>query len=135
MSEYLKPLPHPTELTQPFWDGVRAEKLLIQKCSSCGLLRHTPKLWCPECLSDDYTWAQMSGNGEVYSYTIMHRAPATSFQTEIPYAVALVELDEGVKMISNLISCPIEDVKIGMPVKVTYERANDEITLFKFAPR
>ncbi len=134
MSEYQKPLPTPTELTQPFWDGVREEKLLVQKCSGCGTLRHIPKPWCANCLSDDYTWSQLSGKGEVYSYTIMHRAPATSFQTEIPYAVALVELEEGVRMISNLVGVPIEDVKIGMPVKVVYEHVNDEAALFKFAP-
>ena len=134
MSEYEKPLPHPTPLTEPFWDGVREHKLLVQKCDGCAALRQIPKPWCPDCLSQDFTWTQLSGNGQVYSYTVMHRAPATSFQLDLPYVVALVELDEGVRMISNMVGCAPDQVRIGMPVKVVFEDIEDRAALFKFTP-
>jgi uncharacterized OB-fold protein len=135
MNGYQKPLPQPSHLTHPFWDGVRRHELLVQRCSSCGMLRHIPKPWCPDCLSQQFTWAPMNGAGHVYSYTVMHRAPASSFNEELPYVVALVQLDEGVRMISNIVGCSPEDVHIGMPVNVIYEDVTDEISLFKFAPR
>ena len=134
MSEYKKPLPEPTTLTQPFWDGIRQHKLLVQKCASCGKLRHTPKPLCSDCLSQEYTWIPLSGQGQVYSYTVMHRAPASSFEGELPYVVALVELKEGVRMISNLVRCTPQQVRVGMPVHVVYEDVTDQASLFKFAP-
>ena len=134
MSEYLKPLPKPTPLTQPFWDGVREHELRVQKCGSCGKLRHLPKPWCPDCLSEEVTWVPLTGRGQVYTYTVMHRAPAPSFADELPYVVALVELEEGVKMISNVVECPPEQVTVGMPVKVVFEDISDEAAMFKFAP-
>ncbi|MFA7248959.1 MAG: Zn-ribbon domain-containing OB-fold protein [Dehalococcoidia bacterium] len=134
MSEYQKPLPHPTALTQPFWDGVRQHKLLVQKCSSCGKLRHIPKPWCANCLSQECTWVPLSGRGQVYSYTVMHRAPHTSFTPDVPFAVALIELEEGVRMISNIVGCPYDQVRVGMPVRVVYEDIDDQAALFKFTP-
>ena len=134
MSEYTKPLPEPSTLTKPFWDGVKQHKLLVQKCSSCGKLRHVPKPLCPDCLSQEYTWAPLSGRGQVYSYTVMHRAPATSFEGDLPYVVALVELQEGVRIMSNIVHCPPDRVKVGMRVRVVYEDVTPEVSLFKFAP-
>lgn len=134
MAEYNKPLPEPTELSKPFWEGVRQHKLLVQKCSSCGQMRHTPKPLCSSCLSQEHTWVPLSGQGRVYTYTVMHRAPAPGFQEEVPYAVALVELEEGIRMFSNIVGCSPAEVRVGMPVKVVYERVSDETTLFKFAP-
>ncbi|MDO8749948.1 MAG: Zn-ribbon domain-containing OB-fold protein [Dehalococcoidia bacterium] len=134
MSEYQKPLPEPTPLSQPFWEGVRQHKLLVQKCASCSKLRHTPRPLCPSCLSQEFTWAPLSGQGQVYSYTVMHRAPAPGFQEELPYVVALVELKEGVRMISNVVGCTPQQVRVGMPVKVVYEDINDKASIFKFAP-
>ena len=134
MSEYTKPIPEPTTLTQPFWDGVKQHKLLVQKCASCDKLRHTPKPLCPDCLSQEFTWAPLSGQGQVYSYTVMHRSPAPSFDGELPYVVALVELNEGVRMISNMVGCTPQEVRVGMPVKVVYEDVTDQTSIFKFAP-
>lgn len=134
MSEYEKPIPRPTPLTQPFWDGVRAHELRVQKCSGCGALRHLPKPWCPDCLSAEHTWVSLSGRGQVYTYTVMHRAPHTSFQGDLPYVVAFVELEEGVRMISNLVGCPPEQVRIGMSVQAVYEEITPEMSLFKFSP-
>ena len=134
MTQYNKPLPEPTPLSKPFWDGVRQHKLLVQKCSSCGKLRHIPKPLCSSCLSQEYTWAPLTGRGHVYTYTIMNRAPAVGFQEDLPYAVALVELEGGIRMISNIVGCTPQEVRIGMPVKAVYEDVNDQISLFKFAP-
>ncbi|MSQ22265.1 MAG: Zn-ribbon domain-containing OB-fold protein [Dehalococcoidia bacterium] len=134
MTQYQKPLPEPSSLTQPFWDGVKQHKLLVQKCSSCSKLRHTPKPLCPHCLSQEFTWAPLSGQGQLYSYTVMHRSPAPSFDGDLPYVVALVELKEGIRMISNLVHCPLDKVRVGMPVKVVYEDVTKEASIFKFAP-
>ncbi|MFN8558373.1 MAG: Zn-ribbon domain-containing OB-fold protein [Dehalococcoidia bacterium] len=134
MSDYQKPLPKPTPLTQPFWDGIRQHQVLVQRCDGCGALRHVPKPWCPECLTAACTWTSLSGEGRIYTYTVMHRAPDRAFTDDLPYVVALVEMTEGVRLISNVVGCPPEQVRVGMPVKVVYEDINDAIALFKFAP-
>jgi uncharacterized OB-fold protein len=85
-------------------------------------------------MSQEYTWETLSGKGHVYTYTVMHRAPDPSFQQDVPFVVALVELEEGVRMISNIVHCPWERVCIGMPVEVVYEDIDDDTALFKFAP-
>ncbi len=133
-TEYRKPLPKPTPLSQPFWDGVKKHRLLVQKCTGCGKLRHAPKPFCPSCLSQEYTWAPLSGRGQVYTYTVMHRSPAPGFEEDIPYVVALVELEEGVRMISGIVGCPPDKVRVGMPVKVVYEDVSKEASIFKFSP-
>ena len=130
----MRPVPIPTSVTRRYWDSVNEEALRIPKCRTCGAVHFYPHALCPNCMSPDLDYVPVSGNGTVYSYTIMHRAPATSFQHDIPYAVALVELEEGVRMISNLVGCPIEEVRIGMPVRAVYEDVTPEVTLFKFTP-
>ena len=134
MSEYIKPLPKPSAISKPFWDSVRQHKLTAQQCSACSKLRHLPKPFCPYCLSEEWSWAALSGQGEVYTFTIMHRAPGPGFEQDIPLPVALVELKEGIRMLSNIVGCPPEQIRVGMQVKAVYEDINDQTTLFKFAP-
>ena len=119
--------------TQFFWNGVRSGELLIQRCSSCGELRHPPRPMCPSCRSMDWDTVPASGRGEVYSYVVYHHPLVPPF--EAPYVVALIELEEGVRMISNVVGVDPHEVAIGMPVEVTFEAVDDELTLPLFRPR
>ncbi len=122
------------EFQLPFWEALKEHKLTVQKCSSCSTLRFVPSEICARCGSQEATWAPVSGHGKVYTYTVIHRGPIPAYQADAPYIIAHVELDEGPRMISNLINCDIADVKIGMPVDVTFEDVSDDWTLYKFVP-
>jgi uncharacterized OB-fold protein len=119
---------------KPFWANLREHKLTAQRCNSCGnFFSYPPQGSCPHCLSTDYTWTELSGKGKVYSFVSYHRAWHPSYEGKTPYNVSLVDLDEGPRLISNVIDCPHDQVKIGMPVQVVYED-NEEYTLPKFRP-
>lgn len=136
MSAPQKPLPKADPVTQPFWDSLKREAMELQCCDDCGKYIFYPRGICPHCLSNKLSWKPAKGTGEVHAFTIVHRNPHPAFQGEIPYVVALVELPEGVRMLTNLIDVKAdpEEVKVGMPVEVVYEKASDEITLPKFRP-
>ena len=108
--------------TQPFWDAARDGKLLIKRCSGCGRAFFYPRPFCPRCLSRDVRPQATSGRATVFSFTVNHQAWDPSWET--PYAIALVELDEqpGLRLTTNVVGCPPEDVRIGMPVRVTFEQ-------------
>lgn len=129
-----KPLPTPTSESLPYWEGCRNNQLLIQCCPDCGKFRFYPRAFCPECHSEKSEWVPVSGRGTVFAFTIGHRAPSAAFAPDAPYTVAIIELDEGVRMMSNLVGCPPESVTIGLPVQVFFEVASPEISLPKFRP-
>ena len=135
MAEYQKPVPVPTAESQEYWAGCKRHELLIQRCRSCGRFQFYPRAVCTGCLSQDLEWAKASGRGTVYSYSVVYRAPSKAFAADAPYATAIVELEEGVRMMSNVVGCPPEEVRIGMPVEVVFEDVSDEIALPKFRPR
>lgn len=118
--------------TRFFWDGARAGELRIQRCAKCGALRHPPGPMCPRCHALERDHVTASGHGTVYSYVVHHHPPIPG--REPPFVVALIELDEGVRMVGNLVGCPPADVRIGMPVEVSFERVDDELTLPQWAP-
>ncbi len=118
--------------TRFFWDGTRAGELRIQRCGVCGALRHPPGPMCPRCHAVARDHVKATGRGTVYSYVVHHHPPVPG--REPPFVVALIELDEGVRMVGNLIGCPPSDVHIGMPVQVTFERVDDDLTLPQWAP-
>ena len=132
--EYLKTLPEPSALTKPFWEGCKKHELLVQRCKDCGTLRWVPEEFCPDCLSTNYEWEKMSGEGTIYTFTIMYRAPIPAFKEDIPYVVSFVELKEGPRMMTNIVNCKPDDVKMRMPVRVFFDDVTDEITLAKFEP-
>lgn len=134
MAEYTGPLPRPDNDSAVYWEWARKHKLLLQLCASCKRFRFYPRLTCPFCLDDQFTWEQVSGRGLVYSYTVIHRAPSPAFKAAIPYVLALIELDEGVRMMSNVVECDPAEVRIGMKVEVTFDDITSEITLPKFRP-
>ena len=134
MSSYDKPLPTPTPDSQPFWDACRNGELTCQQCDDCGKIWFPPSRYCPACLSKQNSWVPVSGKGSVYSFTVFRRAYHPGFANQIPYVVALVELDEGPRMMSTLVEVDPEQVRCGTPVQVRFEKATEEITLPMFTP-
>jgi hypothetical protein len=123
-------MPAPNPLTAGFWDAAARRQLVVQRCS-CGRYRHYPQLLCPECHSGDWSWAPVSGRGTVYSYTVTHRAFHPAWADRVPFAVATIDLDEGVRMVSDLPPEDTEEVRIGMPVEVFFDR-QESVTLPRF---
>jgi uncharacterized OB-fold protein/acyl dehydratase len=115
-----------------FWEGVDRHELLIQKCSSCGQLRHPPRPMCPNCQSLEWETVQSAGKGEVFSFIIPHYPQVPMF--EYPYVVAVVALEEGTRFITNVVDIDPHAVEIGMPVQVKFVAVDDELTLPLFAP-
>ena len=128
------PLPQPDEVSAPFWQYCRDGELWAQRCTACGVLRHPPRPTCPACGSTAVEWQMLSGRGKVFTYGVSHQAIHPALEGRIPFTTLIVELDEGVRMTSNLVegSPPVE---IGTPVEVVFERQNDEITLPRFRVR
>lgn len=129
------PLPLPSFEDRPHWDGLRRHEFLIQECADCGALRHPPKPMCQACQSTKERWRKASGRGVVYSYTILHQASHPAWKEKIPYNVVVVALEEGVRVIGNMIDCPNEQIRIGMPVQVAFEDVAEDVTLPRFTPQ
>jgi uncharacterized OB-fold protein len=135
---FSKPLPHITTEAKPFWDAAAQQKLAMQRCQDCHAYIWTPRPACYECGSERLEWAQLSGRGEIYSFTVIRqivgRAASKAFEPDVPYVVAWIDLEEGPRMISNVTGCPVEDVQIGMKVSVEFEQQSAEIWLPRFKP-
>ena len=134
MAEYTKPLPEITAESRPFWEGCKRRQLLVQRCRACGARQHYPRSVCAACWSDDLEWLPSPGRGRVYSFTVTHRTQARGFRDELPYVLAWVELDEGVQVLTNLVGCDPEKVRIGMEVRVTFEDVNADVSIPRFTP-
>ena len=131
-----RPLPAPlTPEARPYWDGLKEGKLMVPRCNACGKPFFYPRVACPHCFADALDWVQASGRGTLYSYTVVHNNAPSAFVADVPYVVAVVELEEGVRMASNLVDCDHAALRCDMPVEVTFERLDDEFTLPKFRPR
>jgi len=128
-------LPRATPETAPYWDGCREGKLMIQRCSSCGHYQFYPRLLCTECMSDQVEWVSARGRGKVLSFTIVRQAISEAYAADVPYVIALIQLDEGPTLMSNVIQSDPERVMMGMPVEVVFETWSEEITVPKFRPR
>jgi uncharacterized OB-fold protein len=120
-------------LTEPFWDAAARAELVRQVCDRCGQSFFTPRLACPRCLSEAWTWTQSSGRGELYSFTVCHRAPQPGF--DIPYVLAIIDLEEGWSMLSNVVDCDAADLQLGAQVEVRWLRLEGGLTLPVFRPR
>jgi uncharacterized OB-fold protein len=126
--------PPETSLTRPFWDATREHRFVLQWCKRCEVPIHYPREACPRCLHADLDWRPASGRGEVYAVSVMHRAGNPLMQDRVPYAVALIDLEEGVRFMSNVVGCPPSQVKVGMPVSITWEALSDGRALPLFEP-
>ena len=119
--------PQPNLETQAFWDAAAEGKLLIKKCNACGEVHFYPRANCPFCFSGDTAWQQASGAGTVYTYSVMRRAP-------VPYAIAYVTLAEGPTMMTNIVDCDLDGIKIGQKVKVVFKPTEGGPPVPCFAP-
>ena len=122
-----RPVPVPNSLTAPFWAAAGRGELVVPECSVCGLRFFVPEPACPRCLSEQWEYVACSGRGTVYSVTVVHRSPGPGFET--PFALAVVDLDEGPALLTHVVGCDPEWVGIGMPVRVLFRRLTDEIVL------
>ncbi|MBV1905442.1 MAG: OB-fold domain-containing protein [Pseudomonadales bacterium] len=127
-----RPLPMPNPTTQPFFDAARDRTLKLQRCPRGGVFFY-PRNRCPCCLADDWEWENLSGKATVYSFTVDRMGHDSNLADRVPYVVAAVELAEGPRMTTNIVGCAPEDVKVGMPVEVSYEDV-DDVTLINFRP-
>ena len=121
MSEVARPEPKSTEYSEGFWAGIRRGELVIQRCTNCERLRHYPQPMCPDCHSVDFDWAPVTGRGVIYSYTVAHRAFHPAWKDDVPYVLATIELEEGVRMLTDLIGIDPNTVKIGQRVEVYFK--------------
>ena len=135
MPELSKPIPAVTPDMREFFAAAREGRLMVQKCDDCGQLRFPAYEICSKCDSTHARWVAVSGRGRVFSFNIMHQVYHPAFAAEVPYAVVVVELEEGCKITSNLLGVKPHDIKCGMPVEVVFEKLSDEVTVPKFRLR
>lgn len=126
------PIIYPEE--RPYWDGLRQRTLVLPRCKACGQAWYPLGPACPSCFAIAFDWSPMAGTGVLHNYVVYHKAFAPWLEKRVPYAVVQVELDEGPRLTTNLIDCPIDAVKIGMRVETAFEDITDEITLLQFRP-
>jgi uncharacterized OB-fold protein len=131
---YAEPLPHIDEESRPWWEATQRHELYIQKCRDCGDLRFHPRALCTSCQSSNTEWVKCKGTGHIYTFTVTNQNGASGFRDSLPYVLAWVELDEGVKLMTNIVDCPPEQVKIDMPVEAVFDDVTPEVTLVKFRP-
>jgi len=120
-----KPLPRITRDTEPFWDGCAAGELRVQRCTACSAKQFPPRGRCGECGSDALEWVPTGSRGEVYSFTVVHRAPRQAFRADCPYVVALVDVAPGARLMLNVVGCDPDAVYIGMPVGIEFDERVD----------
>jgi uncharacterized OB-fold protein len=134
-----KPIPAPGDLDRPYWDGARQGRLMVQRCTACGRYAHPPTVICPHCGSEDLRWEQASGRGTIHSFTIARQSTTRGFQSELPYVVVLVALDEDpdVLVLTNLLGAvDLNALDVGDPVTVTFEgRGEMVVPQFELAAR
>lgn len=126
--------PPATEVSGPFWQATRERRLVMQWCRPCELVVFYPREICPTCLGYDLEWRDSPGSGTVYAFSVHHRTGSAEMADRTPYVVALVDLDEGARMMSNIVGCSPDDVAVGMGVRVTWEQLPDGRNLPLFEP-
>ena len=134
MAEWPKFTPLPTEDSAPYWRYCAAGELRTQKCGDCGHVRFPPSVVCPRCLSEQSQWTRLSGRGKVWSWVVFHQAYYPGYADDVPYNTAIVELEEGPRMHTNIVGCENDDIYIGMPVEVLFDPIDDGIHLPKCRP-
>lgn len=125
------PAMHPE--TETFFKAGFRSELVIKLCSDCQRYHHYPRAICPHCLSDRTVWIRASGKGTIYSFNIIRQNPSPGWRDKVPYVIAYVDLQEGVRMMTNIVDCNVEDVKVGMPVQATWERL-ESVAIPQFRP-
>jgi uncharacterized OB-fold protein len=127
-------LPTIEDESRPFWDAAREGRFLFARCGSCGKAHHYPRPFCPHCWSEDVSWEQASGRATLYTYSTVFVNDLSPFNTQLPYVAAVVDLEEGPRVMTNIVDCEPGDLSVGMPVEVTFRALNDDITAPVFRP-
>jgi uncharacterized OB-fold protein len=131
-----RPLAQPDDdLVAAFWEHCAREELRFQRCSACGTWRHPPRVRCARCGAAAFTWERSSGRGRVYSWTVTHQSPIRAFAERAPFAVLVVELEEGVRMVAGFVEGDVRALRLDLPVEVTFERVTPDAALPQFRPR
>lgn len=133
---YTKPLPdlYNAALSESFWAAAKRHELVMPRCKTCSELFFYPRELCPHCFSADLEWVPVSGQGRVYSYTVVHQPAHPAFREEAPYVYAMIQLDEGPRCIANIVGCALDEVTVDMRVQATFDDVTPEVTLVKFTP-
>ena len=132
---YAKPLPVADVETRPFWDACREGRLTLQRCTKCGHVRFPPTFYCAKCDSAEHEWIDSAGRGRVFSWIVVrHPVPREVYVADVPYIVALIELDEGVRIASNIVGIEPEKVIANMPVRAIFKPVTADVTLPIFEP-
>ena len=129
-----KPFPPDDPVTAPFWEAARQRRLVAPRCRACGLVFLYPRVTCPGCLGREFDWLDLSGRGRVYSCTVVRQAAHPAFAAEVPYVFAVVQLDEGPRMATNVVGCPPEDVAPDQPVEVVFDEIGEGNVVPRFRP-
>lgn len=132
---YDKLVPEPTADTKPFWDALMEGKFRLQRCADCKKIRHYPRPVCDACYSMNAEWVEASGRGTVHSWTITHHAFHPGFKADLPFTLLTVDLAEGVRMQAQARGIGDKELKVGLPVKVGFERVKEDLTLPVFEKR
>lgn len=128
------PLPRVDEESKGFWEASGRHELYVQRCRACAALRYYPRAVCPSCLSSETEWLRTRGTGTVYTFTVTYQNQASGFRDALPYVLAYVELTEGIRLLTNIVECAPEAVRIGMAVEVVFDDATPQLALAKFRP-
>lgn len=129
-----KPSPVVQPWAQTFWDAAKQQRLVLQHCQDCDQTIHYPRIECPHCGSQRLDWRDSSGRGTVYSFTVVHSNAPSAFVADLPYVVAVIRLQEGVQMLSNIVQCDPAQLQCDQAVEVVFESLNETFTLPKFRP-
>lgn len=135
MKPEMRVVPRPVGLNAEFYAHCARGELRFQRCGACGTWRHPPRYRCGACGSADWSWERSSGAGRVFSWTVTHQALDPAYADELPYAVVVVELDEGPRLVGNLRGLAPSDLRLDLPVVVEFEPVADEVALTHFRPR
>ena len=128
-----KPVPQISDINLLYFEGAAAGELRVRKCHRCGARFRFAHAWCPKCWSSEIGYERASGRGTVTNFCVVYQAPYAAFEEDVPYIIALIELDEGVRIMSNVIRCAPDHVRVGLAVKVVFEQRG-EVTLPMFEP-
>ena len=129
-----RPTPETTAFAAPYWDAARAHRLVLQHCPRCDRFQHFPRPWCTTCLNDAMEFLDASGLGTVYSFTVIRRTANPAFAARVPYVLALVDLDEGVRFYTDIVDCDPDAVRVGLRVRARFEDIDEEHSVALFAP-
>lgn len=133
--EYELPVPVADEESEPFFTGAKERRLMLIRCSACGRHRLPGRERCVDCWSEESEWVQASGRGKLYTFGVMHQRYHPAFADVIPYHYALVELEEGPRLVTNIVDCPIGELRTDMPVEAVFDDVSEETTLVRFRPQ